>query len=87
MLGHIYQSERVYYAENQIYTGVAAQLVASIPLDTSAENFFTYAVGSTSTSLFTVTATRKTTGGKSPAWTTAYTVVLDQGGSYVVAGF
>ena len=95
MLGQIYQAERIYYAEKDFYvtaTPANNPTVASIPADTSPDNYFKYAVavpegGAT----FTATATRKiaadTTGnkGKAPPWTSAYTITLDQAGNFTVS--
>jgi len=91
MLGQIYQAERIYYAERNNYvpaTPAANPLVASIPPNDSAENYFTYSADSVAPSTtFTATATRKTTGGKTPPWNSAYTITVNQAGDFTVTGF
>ncbi len=90
ILGNIYQAERAYYAERDIYTDASPannQLITAIPPNGSTEHYFQYAVTGSSVSGFTGTATRKTTGGRTPPWNTGYTIVIDQTGTYVVGQF
>lgn len=91
ILGHIYQAERVYYAEQDKYTGTMGQLTANIPGSTSKENYFIYDV-SGGGSNFTATATRKdatatNNGGRTPPWKNSYAITIKEDGVYEISGF
>ncbi|OGX40871.1 MAG: hypothetical protein A3C53_02195 [Omnitrophica WOR_2 bacterium RIFCSPHIGHO2_02_FULL_68_15] len=91
ILGQIYQAERLYYLEHDTYTaaGPAANpLTAGIPPDASTEHYFAYAAVGTATT-FDATATRKITlvGARPPAWPTAYTITIDEVGTYATSNY
>ena len=92
ILGQIYQAEKMYYAEHDTYSDAdptANPLVAGMPADASTEHYFTYDVTGASATAFSANATRKTTGetGKTPNYSSAYTITLDQSGAYVTGNF
>lgn len=93
ILGQIYQAERLYYVEHDTYavaTPAANPLTAGIPPDASTEHYFTYTVTAAAATTFDVTATRKTaagTTGRAPAWPTAYTITIDEVGTYVTNNY
>jgi len=84
LLGNMFQAERMYYAENNGagYTTNVSLLFADIPPTDSSEHYFDYSISAAGTTTFLVRATRNTAGGKSPNWTSAYTIELAQTGSY-----
>ena len=75
-------AEEAYYQEHQVYSGSFSDLVVDQPAATSTKHYFKYTLSSASGSTFTGTGTRKTTGdtGKSPNYTSAYTVTINQNG-------
>ena len=97
MLGHIYQAEKLFYEENKEYlteTGPPHQMIASIPADDSPDYYFKYWVIATDAgagpgSGFVALAVRKGASdvGRSPAWTMAYTISLDEHGRYRTEAF
>ena len=76
-------AEEAYYQEHLIYTGTFSDLVVDQPSATSTKHYFKYTLASAGSTQFVGTATRKTTGdtGKSPNFSTAYTITLDQNGN------
>lgn len=82
-------SEEAYYQENQKYTGSFTDLMIDKPADASTRHYFKYSVASATATTFTGTATRKTSTdtGKSPAYSTAYTVVIKEDGTLTTTGF
>ena len=92
MLGHIYQAEKLYFAETNTYiniTPTANPTMAAVPPDAAPDTFFTYAVTGATATAFTATATRKIQGnpGRAPSWTSAYTVNIDETGAWTMTGF
>lgn len=92
MLGSLWQAERLYYSENPSTGYVSAPgtsnpLMTDFPASGSNEHYFTYTVVAASPTAYTATATRKTTGGRNPPYSTAYTVTIDESGTYTVTGF
>ena len=81
-------SEEAYYQENQKYTASFSLLMTDKPADASTKHYFKYSLAATDTT-FTATAVRKTgtDTGKSPNFSSAYTVTLNEQGILSVAGF
>ena len=91
-LGSIYQAESLYKLENDTYataTPTANNLAAGIPADDSPQHYFKYTVGAADATTFTATATRKTTAdtGRTPPWSSGYTITVNQTGTFTVSDF
>jgi len=79
-------AEEAYYQENQAYTSSFSLIMVDKPVDASTKHYFTYSLDATSTT-FTGRGVRKTTGGKNPAYSAAYTITLNEQGIIAVTGF
>ncbi|MCX5715054.1 MAG: hypothetical protein NT033_09740 [Candidatus Omnitrophica bacterium] len=86
LLGFIRTAEENYKLDKDIYTGNLADLEVEVPIDCNVDttHFFSYSLASPTTSTFTATATRCTSGGKAPSRQPAYVVTMDQDGNLVV---
>ncbi|MBI4227453.1 MAG: prepilin-type N-terminal cleavage/methylation domain-containing protein [Candidatus Omnitrophica bacterium] len=92
ILGQIYQAERMYYAENVTYvkaTPSANPLVSDLPNDASTSHYFKYEVTDAAAATFSIKATRKisTDTGRTPSYSSAYTITLNQKGEYSTSNF
>ena len=72
ILGQIRTAEEVYKQDNGVYTASIADLIVEAPTSCTATHYFTYGVSGTAG-----TATRCTSGGKTPTYATAYTITLN----------
>ncbi|MBI1953792.1 MAG: type II secretion system protein [Candidatus Omnitrophica bacterium] len=80
ILGAMRTAEFLYYQEHDSFTTDSAKLSVDVPGDASTEHYFKYEIPTGGANL-TVRATRKKTGGKTPAYTTDYTIDLDKSGN------
>ncbi|MFH0738278.1 MAG: prepilin-type N-terminal cleavage/methylation domain-containing protein [Candidatus Omnitrophota bacterium] len=71
ILGQIRSAQAAYNLEMGAYATVITDLAVEAPTTCTATHFFTYGASGTAG-----TATRCTTGGKTPAFGTAYTITL-----------
>jgi len=72
ILGQIRSAQAAYNLENGAYTTAITDLAVEVPTSCTATHYFTYGVSGTAG-----TATRCTSGGKSPVFGTAYTITLN----------
>lgn len=85
ILGQLRTAQEAYYLENNSYTATEADLAVDVPTTTCVTtHYFTYDCTSTSSTTFDCTATRCISGGKTPDFTgtTAYTITLDETGTW-----
>ena len=92
VLGHLYQGEKAYFQEKNTYVAATSSsnpLAMDIPADASTENYFKYSVASADSTHFVATATRKVAAdtGRSPAWGSAYTITVNETGTFTVGSF
>ena len=72
LLGQIRTAQAVYNLEYGVYTTSIPDLAVEAPTSCTATHYFTYGVSGTAG-----TATRCTSGGKTPTYATAYTITLN----------
>jgi len=72
LLGQIRTAQEAYKQENGAYTATIANLAVEAPTSCTTTHYFSYSVDAT-----TGTATRCTSGGKTPNAATGYTITLN----------
>ena len=72
LLGQIRSAQAAYYLEHVAYATAITDLAVEAPTSCTATHYFTYGVSGTAG-----TATRCTSGGKTPTYATAYTITLN----------
>jgi len=87
ILGTLRTAENAYFLDKGNYTasltGLAVDVGSATVCDaTNTANYFMYGLTAPTNTTFNATATRCTTGGKSPVGTTAYTITIDQAGNW-----
>jgi len=83
ILGQMRTAQEAYKQENGAYTATIGNLAVEAPTACVATHYFSYAVPAAAAATFTVRATRCGTGtGKTPGCGTAYTITLNEVGTW-----